>query len=160
MSFLSISNSSFKSFLMLCIFKSSISIVLLSFLDASLVNICTSIIVPFIPWGTFKEESLTSDAFSPKIACNNFSSGVSCTSLFLVTLPTNISPVVTCDPKFTIPHSSNFFNDSLFRLGISDVISSGPSFKSLAIHISSSMCILVNLFCFIFFINQSYLRTT
>jgi hypothetical protein len=44
--------------------------------------------VPDIPDGTLRLVSLTSEAFSPKIALNNFSSGVNCVSPFGVTLPT------------------------------------------------------------------------
>ncbi len=49
-------------------------------------------IVPDTEFGTRKEVSLTSAAFSPKIARNNFSSGVNCVSPLGVTLPTKISP--------------------------------------------------------------------
>ena len=58
----------------------------------------TSITVPSIPDGTFNEVSFTSDAFSPKIALNNFSSGVSWLSPFGVTLPTNMSLALTSAP--------------------------------------------------------------
>src|SRR5260364_395329 len=44
----------------------------------SRVNTCTSITMPFIPDGTRNELSLTSDAFSPKMARSNFSSGANC----------------------------------------------------------------------------------
>ena len=54
--------------------------------------------VPLIPDGTRSEVSLTSEAFSPKIARNNFSSGVNCVSPFGVTLPTNTSPASTSAP--------------------------------------------------------------
>ena len=51
-----------------------------------------------LPEGNFREESLTSVAFSPKIDLNNFSSGLDEVSLFGVTLPTNISPGFTSAP--------------------------------------------------------------
>ena len=47
-----------------------------SFSIPLLENILTSTTVPETPGGTFSELSLTSDAFSPKMALNNFSSGV------------------------------------------------------------------------------------
>ena len=66
-----------------------------SFSRPSRVNICTSITVPIVPLGTRKELSFTSEALSPKMARNNFSSGVNCVSPFGVTLPTKISPGLT-----------------------------------------------------------------
>ena len=48
--------------------------------------------------GNFKEESLTSVAFSPKIDLKSFSSGLEEVSLFGVTFPTNISPGLTSAP--------------------------------------------------------------
>ena len=51
----------------------------------------TSITVPSIPEGTLSDVSFTSDAFSPNIALNSFSSGDNCVSPLGVTLPTNIS---------------------------------------------------------------------
>ena len=51
-----------------------------------------------LPEGNFKDESLTSVAFSPKIDRNNFSSGLDDVSLFGVTLPTKISPGFTSAP--------------------------------------------------------------
>ena len=53
---------------------------------------------PVLPDGNFKEESLTSVAFSPKIDLNNFSSGLDDVSLLGVTLPTKISPGLTSAP--------------------------------------------------------------
>jgi len=54
--------------------------------------------VPSILPGTRNEVSFTSAAFSPKIARNNFSSGVNCVSPLGVTLPTRISPPLTSAP--------------------------------------------------------------
>ena len=51
-----------------------------------------------MPEGTLKLVSLTSEAFSPKIALKSFSSGVSCVSPFGVTLPTRTSPDSTSAP--------------------------------------------------------------
>jgi len=48
-----------------------------SFSTPSRVNTCTSITVPDMPDGRRSEVSFTSEAFSPKIARNSFSSGVS-----------------------------------------------------------------------------------
>src|ERR1700712_452456 len=53
-----------------------------SFSTPSRVNTRTSITVPSMPGGTRRLVSLTSLAFSPKIARSNFSSGVSCVSPF------------------------------------------------------------------------------
>ena len=63
--------------------------------ELSLVKIFTSTIVPCSPCGTLNDVSLTSLAFSPKIALKSFSSDVSSVSPFGVTLPTNISPGLT-----------------------------------------------------------------
>ena len=58
----------------------------------------TSTTVPETPGGNLSEVSLTSAAFSPKIALSNFSSGVIGDSPFGVTFPTNISPGLTLAP--------------------------------------------------------------
>ena len=63
-----------------------------------LLNTFTSTTVPFVPGDNLKELSLTSEAFSPKIARNNYSSGVIGLSPFGVTLPTKISPGLTSAP--------------------------------------------------------------
>ena len=115
------------------------------FSKPSLVNTWTSITVPSCPALTLKEVSLTSDAFSPKIALKSFSSGESCVSPFGVTLPTRISPAFTSAPMWTIPHSSSFDRADSPTLGISAVISSGPSFVSLAVQVSSIIWTLVSL---------------
>ena len=94
-------------------------------------NTFTSTIVPCSPCGTFNDVSLTSLAFSPKIALNNFSSDVSSVSPFGVTFPTNISPGLTSAPILIIPCSSKSFKLSSPTFGISLVISSAPNFVSL-----------------------------
>ena len=136
-------NSSSKSFLAWFKCISSISFALLSFSTPSRVKIWTSTTVPVSPFGKRNEESLTSDAFSPKIALNNFSSGVSWVSPLGVTLPTKISPPTTSAPTYTIPASSNLDKAASPTLGISAVISSGPSLVSRAIHDISSIWIVV-----------------
>ena len=64
----------------------------------SRVNTCTSMTVPFMPEGTRRLVSFTSEAFSPKIARSSFSSGVSWVSPLGVTLPTSVSPAETSAP--------------------------------------------------------------
>ena len=75
-----------------------ISRALLSLSIPSLVKTRTSITVPSIPDGTLRDVSLTSDAFSPKIALSNFSSGVNWLSPLGVTFPTSMSPDLTSAP--------------------------------------------------------------
>ena len=99
--------------------------------ELSLVNILMSTIVPASPCGTLKDVSLTSLAFSPKIALNNLSSAVSSVSPFGVTLPTRISPGLNSAPILIIPFSSKSFKLSSPTFGMSLVISSGPNFVSL-----------------------------
>ena len=79
----------------------------------------------------FKEASFTSPALSPKIARNNFSSGVGSLSPFGVILPMRISPGFTSAPILIIPFSSKSFVASSETLGISFVSSSFPSLVSL-----------------------------
>ena len=86
--------------------------------------------VPCSPCGTLSDVSLTSLAFSPKIALNNLSSAVNSVSPFGVTLPTKISPGLTSAPILIIPFSSKSFNESSPMFGISRVISSAPHFVS------------------------------
>ena len=69
-----------------------------SFSTPSRVKTRTSITVPSIPGGTRSDVSFTSDAFSPKMARNSFSSGVSWVSPLGVTLPTRISFGFTSAP--------------------------------------------------------------
>ena len=104
----------------------------------------TSIITPSTPGGTFREVSFTSSAFSPNMARRSFSSGESCVSPLGVTLPTSISPGTTSAPIRTIPLSSRSLSASSPTFGISLVISSLPSFISLAITSNSSICTDVN----------------
>ena len=78
--------------------------------------------------------------FSPKMALRSFSSGESWVSPLGVTLPTNISPGLTSAPSLTIPLSSRSLRASSPTFGISRVISSLPSFVSLATTSNSSMC--------------------
>ena len=93
-------------------------------------KIFTSITTPSIPGGTLSEESLTSLAFSPKIAVSNFSSGDNSVSPFGVILPTRMSPGFTCAPMRTMPRSSRSSNASSETFGISRVISSWPRLVS------------------------------
>ena len=93
-----ISNSSVKSFFASRSCISSISNARLSFSTPSRVKTWTSITVPDVPFGTRNEESLTSEAFSPKIARKSFSSGVNWVSPLGVTLPTKMSPPLTSAP--------------------------------------------------------------
>ena len=93
-------------------------------------NICTSCTIPEHPWLTRSDVSRTSRVFSPKIACNNFSSlDNSCIPLG-VTLPTRISFSFISVPILTIPFSSKFLRASSLIFGISLVNSSGPSLVS------------------------------
>ena len=54
--------------------------------------------VPDSPWGTLRDVSRTSRAFSPKMARSSFSSGVIGLSPFGVILPTRMSPAFTSAP--------------------------------------------------------------
>ena len=76
----------------------SIAIDLSSFSIPCLLNTLTSITTPVLPDGNFREESLTSVAFSPNIDLTSFSSGLDDVSLLGVTLPTKISPGFTSAP--------------------------------------------------------------
>ena len=117
----------------------SISKALSSLSTPLLENTLTSTTVPETPGGSLREESLTSAAFSPKIARSNFSSGVVGVSPLGVTFPTKISFELTSAPIYTIPASSRFLSASSPILGISLLISSGPNFVSLAITSNSSI---------------------
>ena len=75
--------------------------------------------------------SLTSLAFSPNIALSSFSSALSSVSPFGVILPTKMSRFRTSAPTLIMPSSSRFLRLSSPMLGISLVISSGPSLVSL-----------------------------
>ena len=100
-------------------------------------KIFTSMIVPVMPGGTLRDESLTSLAFSPKIAVSSFSSGESSVSPFGVIFPARISPAVTLAPSRMIPRSSRSSRFSSATFGISRVISSIPRFVSLTCSSSS-----------------------
>ena len=89
--------------------------------------------------GTRKDVSLTSAAFSPKMARKSFSSGVNCVSPLGVTFPTKISPPLTSAPTYTIPDASSLDNASSLTFGISAVISSGLCLVSLATQVFSSI---------------------
>ena len=84
------------------------------------------------PWGTLRDVSRTSRAFSPKMARSRRSSAVSSVSPFGVTLPTSTSPGNTSAPTRMMPSASRSLIMSSEMFGISRVISSGPSFVSRA----------------------------
>ena len=100
----------------------------------------TPITRPPEPCGTLREVSRTSRAFSPKMARRRRSSGVSSVSPFGVTLPTSTSPGNTSAPMRMMPSASRSLIMSSEMLGISRVISSGPSFVSRASISYSEMC--------------------
>ncbi len=99
-----------------------------------------SMTTPSMPGGTRREESLTSPAFSPKMARSSFSSGESMLSPLGVTLPTSMSPALTSAPMRTMPESSRLRSPSSPTLGMSRVISSLPSLVSRAMVSKISMC--------------------
>ena len=100
---------------------------------------CTSMTTPVVPGGTVSEVSLTSAAFSPKIALRRRSSGESSVSPFGVTLPTRMSPGLTSAPMRTMPSGPRFLSASSETFGMSRVISSGPSLVSRAVHSKVTM---------------------
>ena len=99
--------------------------------------------VPTTPADTRSEVSLTSDAFSPKMARSSFSSGVICVSPLGVTLPTRMSPGRTWAPMATMPDSSRLASAASPTFGMSAVISSGPSLVSRDTQVSSWMWMVV-----------------
>ena len=99
----------------------------------------TSITIPYVPEGTVSEVSFTSAAFSPKIARSRRSSGANSVSLFGVILPTRMSPGFTSAPTLTTPSGPKLRRASSLTLGMSRVISSGPSLVSRAPISNSSM---------------------
>ena len=107
----------------------SSALLLLSFivLEKSFLSITT----PFSDGGAFNDASFTSPALSPKIALNNFSSGVGSDSPLGVILPIKISPDLTSAPTLIIPFSSKLLVASSLTFGISLVNSSIPSLVSL-----------------------------
>ena len=106
---------------------------------SSRVKTFTSTMMPLSPWGTFREVSRTSLAFSPKMARSRRSSAVRSVSPLGVTLPTRMSPAWTSAPTRIMPRSSRSFRASSPTLGMSRVISSGPSLVSRASVSYSSM---------------------
>ncbi len=82
------------------------------------------------PLGAFNEASFASPALSPKIARNNFSSGVGSDSPFGVIFPIKMSPSLICAPIRMIPFSSRSFVASSETFGISGVNSSSPNLVS------------------------------
>ncbi len=104
-------------------------------------KILTSTTVPSIPGGVVREASRTSPDFSPKMARSSFSSGVSCVSPLGVTLPIRMSPGRTGAPIRMMPDSSRSLRKSSETLGMSLVISSGPSLVSRASISNSSIWI-------------------
>ena len=99
----------------------------------------TSTIVPSMPGGQVSDASRTSPAFSPKMARSSFSSGVNWVSPLGVTLPTRMSLCPTLAPMRMIPESSRSRSACSLTLGMSRVISSGPSLVSRASISNSSM---------------------
>ena len=83
----------------------------------SRLNTVTSITLPRTPWGTRRLVSLTSRAFSPKMARSRRSSALSSVSPFGVILPTRMSLAVTSAPTKTMPRSSRSFRLSSPTLG-------------------------------------------
>jgi len=80
-----------------------------------------------MPWGTRREESRTSFAFSPKIELRSLNSGVVSVSLLGVTLPTRMSPALTLAPMRMMPSMSRLSRLFSLVFGMSRVMRSGPS---------------------------------
>ncbi len=124
-------------FALLCIRAGCLSSVLASSTNSSSVlerrsrrlKTLTSMTTPSVPGGTVKEASLTSAAFSPKIARKRRSSGANSVSDFGVILPTRISPGFTSAPMRMIPSSPRLISASSETFGISRVISSLPKLR-------------------------------
>jgi hypothetical protein len=104
-------------------------------------KILASTTTPSMPAGQYSEASLTSPAFSPKIARSSFSSGVSWVSPLGVTLPTRMSPGLTLAPMRPSRFRRGSSGSSRLTFGMSRVISSGPSLVSRASISNSSMWI-------------------
>ena len=83
----------------------------------SRVNTLTSTTMPYSPWGTRREVSRTSRAFSPKMARSRRSSAVSSVSPLGVTLPTRMSPECTSAPTRMMPRSSRSLQRILAHVG-------------------------------------------
>ena len=99
----------------------------------------TSMTMPFVPPGTTRDEFLTSDDFSPKMAFSRRSSGARSGSFFGVILPTRMSPGLTSAPMRMTPSVSRLRRASSPSFGMSRVISSLPSLVSRAWTSSSVM---------------------
>ena len=97
-------------------------------------------ITPLVEGDAFNEASLTSPALSPKIALNNFSSGVGSDSPLGVIFPTMISLSFIQAPTLMRPFSSKFLVASSLTLGISFVNSSSPSLVSRTSTSKASIC--------------------
>ena len=95
---LRIPNSASLSFANFSISSLSIDKARSSFSIPYLLNTFTSTTMPLEPGGSLRDVSFTSVAFSPNIALNNFSSGVTGLSPLGVTFPTRISPGLTSAP--------------------------------------------------------------
>ncbi len=93
-----IARSSSRSFARRSISARSLASARSSFSTPRRENTRTSTTVPETPGGTRKDVSRTSEAFSPKIARNSFSSGVIGDSPLGVTLPTRMSPGLVSAP--------------------------------------------------------------
>ena len=111
--------------------KSSLSLVRLRLSLTALANNFLSKTTPCNDGEAFNEASFTSPALSPKIARNNFSSGVGSDSPLGVIFPIRMSPGFTSAPIRIIPFSSKSLVASSETLGISLVNSSLPNFVSL-----------------------------
>ncbi|MCY1229603.1 hypothetical protein D3C72_837510 [compost metagenome] len=111
--------------------KSSLSLPLLRLSFTALANNFLSKTTPCNEGEAFNEASFTSPALSPKIALNNFSSGVGSDSPFGVIFPIKMSPGFTSAPILIIPFSSKSLVASSETFGISFVNSSLPNLVSL-----------------------------
>ena len=112
-----------------------------NFAPFSLSQTLTSVTRPLLPYSSKSELSLISLALSPKMALNNLSSGVRSVSPLGEILPTKISCGPTSAPILIIPSESRSFNLSSLTLGMSEVVSSGPSLVSLISQKKSSIWI-------------------
>ena len=110
----------------------------------SRLKIFTLVTLPCFPCSMRMELSLTSLAFSPKMARSNRSSGVSSASPFGEIFPTRISLGPTEAPTRIIPSSSKSFSFSSPTFGISEVVTSSPSFVSRTSQVKSSIWMEVN----------------
>ena len=84
---------------------------------SSRVKTFTSTMMPLSPWGTFREVSRTSRAFSPKMARSRRSSAVRSVSPLGVTLPTRMSPARTSAPTRMMPPLVQILQGVLAHVG-------------------------------------------